>query len=54
MADDDKEKAEGDRDTVEEALRHEQAGQQGVTNHPQAEEEREQSKLPPRGEPKPE
>lgn len=53
MADRDKEKAEGDRDTVEQALEHDEEGRQGVTNRPAAEEEREQEKLPPRGKPTP-
>lgn len=63
----DKEKAEGNRDTVNEALRHQEQAQSyqapgqhghqaqggqdkvGMTNKPLAEEEREQSEVPPRG-----
>jgi len=46
----DKEKPEGSRETVEQALDdQEQAGRQGVTNKPREEEERQQEKLPPRG-----
>lgn len=48
----DKEKAEGDRDTVDQALEHDAQGRQGVTNHPAAEEHREQAELPPRGQAK--
>jgi hypothetical protein len=66
----DKEKAEGDRKTVDEALggvpseeRQDKTGakpradipgheQQGITNHPKVEEDKEQSDLPPRGEAK--
>ena len=57
----DKEQAEGDRETVDQAL--DKAGatppadipgheQQGITNHPKSEEDQEQSELPPRGEAK--
>jgi hypothetical protein len=55
---DEQEQAEGERDTVDEALEHrpgpapEAAGdgaKQGITNRPLAEEQREQQKLPPRG-----
>ena len=56
-----KEKAEGDRKTVEEARQDERSGakqrpdvpaheQQGITNKPVEEEERQQAELPPRGE----
>ena len=47
--DDDKEKAEGNRDTVEQALEHDEQGRQGVTNRSVSEEQREQADLPPRG-----
>jgi hypothetical protein len=58
-----KEQAEGDRETVEEALRHAEREphqghevpareRQGLTNRPLGEEEDEQRKLPPRGEAK--
>jgi hypothetical protein len=59
-----KEQAEGDRDTVDQALdRTDRTGatprpdipgheQQGVTNRPVEEEREQQSKLPPRGEAK--
>jgi hypothetical protein len=46
---DDKEQAEGSRETVDEALHAEKGGQQGITNKPAEEEERQQEKLPPRG-----
>ena len=50
----DKEKAEGDRETVDAALKHaenEESGapQQGITNRPIEEEDAEQRELPPRG-----
>ena len=49
----DKEKAEGDRETVDHALRNaEDTGRQrepGITNRPIEEEEEEQRELPPRG-----
>lgn len=60
----DKEQAEGERETVDEALgRNDRQGakpradipgheQQGITNRPKTEEDREQSELPPRGEAK--
>ena len=57
----DKEKAEGDRGTVDAAIdktgatpRADVPGheQQGITNRPKAEEDEEQSELPPRGEAK--
>jgi hypothetical protein len=48
----DKEKAEGSRETVEQALDEGRSAQQGVTNRPAAEESREQEQLPPRGEAK--
>jgi hypothetical protein len=49
----DKEQPEGSRETVNEALGQEAAGhRQGVTNKPLEEEERQQEKLPPRGEAK--
>jgi hypothetical protein len=47
----DKEQAEGERETVEQALG-EQEPQQGVTNRPASEEQEEQADLPPRGEAK--
>ena len=59
-----KEQAEGDRETIDQALgKTERTGatpapqipghrQQGVTNRPREEEEDEQAKLPPRGEAK--
>ena len=45
----DKEKPEGSRETVDEALGADKGAQQGITNKPAAEEERQQEKLPPRG-----
>ena len=49
----DKEKAEGERDTVDAALanaeRGTEQGAQGITNRPIEEEEQEQRELPPRG-----
>jgi hypothetical protein len=48
--DKDKEPAEGSRQTVDEALRHAKGKQQGTTNRPAEEEQREQESLPPRGE----
>ena len=45
----DKEKAEGERETVEQALDEQRQGQQGVSNRPVADEEREQAELPDRG-----
>jgi len=45
----DKEKPEGSRETVDDALRADKGEQQGITNKPAAEEERQQEKLPPRG-----
>jgi hypothetical protein len=50
----DKEKPEGSRETVDEALSAEKGKQQGVTNKPAEEEQRQQEKLPPRGAAKPE
>ena len=48
----DKEQAEGERDTVEQALDDQQEDRQGITNRPAAEEQQEQAELPPRGEAK--
>ena len=60
-----KEQAEGDRKVIEEALREEERTgatprpdipgheQQGITNKPLDEEQRQQAELPPRGERKP-
>jgi hypothetical protein len=48
----DKEPAEGSRETVDEALKSPEDRQQGVSNRPRQEEQREQDRLPPRGEPK--
>ena len=48
----DKEPSEGSRETVDEALHDEQGAQQGVTNQPLEEEQRQQEKLPPRGQAK--
>jgi len=54
----DKEKAEGSRPTVDEALERsdrpegEDTQATGITNRPLEEEQREQAELPPRGEPK--
>jgi hypothetical protein len=49
----DKEKAEGDRETVDQALRNAEPGareqQPGMTNKPLEKEEQEQRELPPRG-----
>jgi hypothetical protein len=49
----DKEKAEGDRETVDQALRNaeeaERRRQPGITNKPVEEEEEQQRELPPRG-----
>jgi hypothetical protein len=48
----DKEKAEGDRETVDQALANEGAeagAPQGITNRPIEEEEAQQRELPPRG-----
>ena len=49
----DKEKAEGDRETVDQALKNAEPGareqQAGITNKPLEEEEQEQRELPPRG-----
>ena len=45
----DKEKPEGSRETVDDALAADKGAQQGITNKPAAEEERQQEKLPPRG-----
>lgn len=45
----DKEKPEGSRETVDEALEADKGAQQGITNKPAAEEERQQQKLPRRG-----
>ena len=42
----DKEKAEGERETVDQALNN---TPQGITNHPIDEEQEEQRELPPRG-----
>jgi hypothetical protein len=56
-----KEQAEGERETVDEALEHRQPPGaadthdhegQGISNHPASEEARQQQKLPPRGEAK--
>ena len=48
----DKEKAEGSRETVNDALEQSDGagGKQGITNRPAEEEAREQQELPPRGE----
>jgi hypothetical protein len=53
----DKEKAEGEREMVDEAVDNQtsrgyapKADEQGISNRPAAEEERQQQKLPPRGE----
>jgi hypothetical protein len=43
---------EGSRDTVDEALERDKGAAQGITNKPAAEEQRQQEKLPPRGEAK--
>ncbi len=57
----DKEQAEDERETVDEALEHHQPpgaadaprnDQQGISNHPASEEARQQEKLPPRGQAK--
>jgi hypothetical protein len=48
----DKEKPEGSRETVDQALDDQKTGQQGVTNKPLEEEQRQQEKLPPRGQAK--
>ena len=45
----DKEKPEGSRETVDEALTADERAQQGISNKPAEEEERQQEKLPPRG-----
>jgi hypothetical protein len=45
----DSEPAEGSRETVNEALERRDR-QQGITNRPLEEEQRQQAKLPPRGE----
>ena len=45
----DKEKAEGERETVDKALDEQRQHQQGVTNRPVSDEEREQAELPDRG-----
>ena len=45
----DKEQAEGERETVEQALDEQEDRQQGITNHPKGDEEQEQAELPPRG-----
>ena len=45
----DKEKAEGDRETIDYALEHQQRQRQGVSNRSVAEEAQEQAELPPRG-----
>ena len=45
----DKEKAEGDRETVDQALTNAAGGKQGITNHPLEEEDEQQRELPPRG-----
>jgi hypothetical protein len=50
--DEDKEPAEGSRETVDEALQQPDDRRQGITNRPRAAEEREQAQLPPRGEKK--
>jgi hypothetical protein len=47
--DTDKEPAEGSRETVDEALHEGKKNQQGISNRPAAEEQREQDELPPRG-----
>ena len=52
MTQQDKEPAEGSRETVDEALKQSDGGQQGISNRPLEEERRQQEKLPPRGEPK--
>jgi hypothetical protein len=44
---DDKEQAEGSRETVDDALHADKGQQQGITNKP-AEEQRQQEKVPPR------
>jgi hypothetical protein len=49
----DKEQAEGSRETVDDALQTDKGAQQGITNKPAEEEERQQEKLPPRGTAKP-
>ena len=48
----DKEQAEGERETVEQALGEQERQQQGVTNRPVSEEQEEQAELPPRGQAK--
>jgi hypothetical protein len=52
MSERDKEPAEGSSETVDEALKHGEGGQQGISNKPVKEEQRQQEKLPPRGESK--
>jgi hypothetical protein len=44
-----KEPAEGSRRTVDEALKHQDEGPQGVTNKSASTEAREQERVPPRG-----
>jgi hypothetical protein len=48
----DKEQAEGERETVEQALGEQERQQQGVTNRPVSQEQEEQAELPPRGQAK--
>ena len=48
----DKEKPEGARETVDQALDNQDPDRQGVTSKPLEEEERQQEKLPPRGQAK--
>jgi hypothetical protein len=45
----DKEKPEGSRETVDDALDADKGAQQGITNKSAEEEQRQQEKLPPRG-----
>jgi hypothetical protein len=45
----DKEPAEGSRETADDAVDEQREAQQGVTNQPLEEEQRQQEKLPPRG-----
>lgn len=48
----DKEKAEGERETVEQSLDTQAEQGQGITNRPLEDEEKEQASLPPRGQAK--
>jgi hypothetical protein len=48
----DKEKPEGWRETIDQALGEKHPERQGATNKPLAEEERQQEQLPPRGQAK--